>query len=442
MDFKTKLPEKWQTHWDELGYTEASLIQKETYEPLLNKESLVGVSPTGTGKTLAYLFPLLQAIKPGEGNQLLILLPSQELAVQVANVAREWATLLELNVQSLIGGANVKRQIDKLKSKPEVLVGTPGRVVELCKNKKVKAHLLQTVVLDEADQLVETNELNATMTILKMLDKQAQLVCVSATAIDVQAQLGDHGQREMTTIDVSQKDQSKGIVTHGYIKTPPRKRAELLKKLAYVKDFKAIVFFNEVQEMGLVADKLSYQGVPNATLASDQNKLERRLALSAFADDKVSLLLTTDIAARGLDFVDLPFVIHYDVPYVVENYVHRSGRTGRMGKDGTVMSLVGDYELKDLKKMARQHPAMGDLVEWYVHSSQILPISERVNSQEDQSEVPHDKHDLAKGVKTRSSELSQGGFSGELKAKKKKVSKKKVKAKTKNKKAKIKKKQD
>lgn len=372
MEFVTNLPQPWQTYWNELGYESPSVIQAKAYDPLMTQHNLVGVSPTGSGKTVAYLLPLLQQIKVGGGNQLLILLPSQELAVQVATVAKNWAALLDIKVQSLIGGANVKRQMEKLKEKPEVLVGTPGRVYELIKAKKVKAHLLQMVVLDEVDQLIEVNELNATKNSLKAVNNDVQLVCVSATAVNIQERLEDKWSDEMVVIDVTAEDQSAGQVTHAFIRVAPRKRLEQLKKLAYVKDFKAIVFFNELQEMGSVADKLAYQGVANVTLASDQNKLERKLALSAFAENKVSLLLTTDIAARGLDFVDLPFVLHYDVPYSVESYTHRSGRTGRMGKDGTVLAFASDYEWKDLKKVSKGH----ELSEVAVHSSRIVPVEE------------------------------------------------------------------
>ncbi|WP_314065753.1 DEAD/DEAH box helicase [uncultured Vagococcus sp.] len=371
MEFVTNLPQPWQTYWNELGYEAPSVIQAKCYDALMAKQNLVGVSPTGSGKTVAYLLPLLQRVRAGEGNQLLILLPSQELAVQVATVAKNWADLVGIKVQSLIGGANVKRQVDKLKEKPEVLVGTPGRVHELIKTKKVKAHLLQTIVLDEVDQLIEVSELNATKHILKAVSNDSQLVCVSATAVDIQERLESKWSDAMVVVDVTAEDQSAGQVTHNFIRVAPRKRLEMLKKLAFVNGFKAIVFFNELQEMGSVADKLAYQGVPNVTLASDQNKMERKLALSAFAEGKVSLLLTTDIAARGLDFIALPFVLHYDVPYSVESYTHRSGRTGRMGKDGTVLAFAGEYELKDLKKVSKGH----DLTELAVHSAKLVPAT-------------------------------------------------------------------
>ncbi|QIL45676.1 DEAD/DEAH box helicase [Vagococcus coleopterorum] len=386
MTFKEQLPTEWQANWDKMGYDEASLIQKELFAPLQAGESMVGVSPTGSGKTLAYLWPLLTKIKSGEGNQLLILLPSQELAVQVANVTKEWAGLIGLKSESLIGGANVKRQVEKLKNKPEILVGTPGRIWELIKIKKVKAHLLNTLVLDEVDQLVEVSELNATNHIMKAVDKQIQLVAVSATAVDIDQKLSQLGKSDLKILDVTNEDQSAGEVTHGFFRVQPRKRVELLRKLSNVDGFKGIIFFNEVQEMGFVADKLAFNGVPNVTLASDQNKMERKMALSAFAENKVNLLLTTDLGARGLDFDALPYVIHYDVPYRLENYVHRSGRTGRMGQDGMVLSMVSDFELVELKKLVRQKD--WDVTEMIAHSQKILPLVEAGHLEKETTDKP------------------------------------------------------
>lgn len=421
MTLQDKLPAEWQGHWEALGFEKPSLIQERSFDELAAKGSLIGISPTGSGKTLAYLLPLLQNVTPGAGNQLLILLPSQELAVQVASVAKEWADLIGVQTESLIGGANVKRQVEKLKSKPEVLIGTPGRIWELIKIKKVKAHLLKTVVLDEVDQLVETSELNATKHILKAVDKDIQLVCVSATAVALDEKLGALGKANLKTIDVTSEDTSAGEVLHGYIKTTPRKRVELLRKLANVNGFKGIIFFNEVQEMGFVADKLAYNGVANVTLASDQNKLERRMALAAFAEDKVNLLLTTDLGARGLDFEALPYVVHYDVPYRLENYVHRSGRTGRMGQDGAVISMVSDFDLVELKKMTRQKQL--ELIEWFVHSQQILPIE-----QGNAPVIKGDKSDF-KGKRNEGNEL----FKSDHIVIKKKKKKKKAPAKKKKK---------
>lgn len=148
----TQLPEVWQQRWEKNDFNDFSLIQESTFQQLSDGLDVLGISPTGSGKTLAYLLPLLQKVVKGDGNQLLILTSSQELSMQVFEVAKEWAQDLKLTVQSVIGGANVKRQIEKLKQKPEILVGTSGRVLELIKQKKIKVQQIKMVVFDEADR--------------------------------------------------------------------------------------------------------------------------------------------------------------------------------------------------------------------------------------------------------------------------------------------------
>ena len=148
-----------QQYWEKLEYTTPSAIQNKVYEPLKEGRDVVGISPTGTGKTVAYTLPSIEQIRPKSGVQLVILAPSQELAVQVAAVVKEWGKQLELTVQTMIGGANKNRQIEKLKERPEVIVGTPGRILEIAETKKLKLHQVRTIILDEADQLLQQEQL-------------------------------------------------------------------------------------------------------------------------------------------------------------------------------------------------------------------------------------------------------------------------------------------
>ncbi|MGX7030494.1 DEAD/DEAH box helicase [Vagococcus zengguangii] len=366
----TQLTQAWQEQWQAKKFQEPTAIQQQAYEPLKQGEHILGVSPTGTGKTIAYVLPLLERLEPKEGNQLLVLLPTQELAIQVTDVIREWIGAVDCSVQPLIGQANIKRQIEKLKDKPEVLVGTPGRVYELVQQKKIKAHLLKTVVLDEVDQLIAHSELNAAQNILKRLQQQTQLVGISATGQTVEAGFKELVRRDFRLIDVTNEQAEQAAdVLHGYIRTPLRKRGSVLKSLAHVDGMRAIVFFNEVQDMGSVSDKLTYDGVANVSLASDQNKFERQRAIQAFHEKKVPFLLTTDLGARGLDFQEVDYVIHYDVPYGVESYVHRSGRTGRMNREGNVLTLLSDHQMKDLKNVSQRPSA--DLHEVFLYGGKL-----------------------------------------------------------------------
>lgn len=346
-------PEAWQEHWRASGFSEPSIIQEKSFLPLQEKANVLGISPTGSGKTLAYVLPLLLTVEKDQNSQLLILAPSQELAMQISQVTREWATLLQLKTQTLIGGANVSRQVEKLKKKPEILVGTPGRVLELIKSKKIKSHLLQTIVMDEVDQLFDEKELNLTKQILTSAPKEFQLVFYSATAdrvVEEAQKLTD----SLTIIDVTDEDQSQGDVQHYFMTLSPRKKSDFLRSLSHTKDFRAMVFFNQVAELGNVEEKLTYEGVPVVGLASDQNKTLRKLAIDQFSKKRASLLLTTDIAARGLDFEAIPFVVNADVPLSEESYIHRAGRVGRMGAQGSVLTFVNDATKRDYQRLLKK----------------------------------------------------------------------------------------
>lgn len=384
-----KLPKEWQDQWEKEAFQTPTMIQEKMYEPLREKKSVLGISPTGSGKTLAFLLPLLQNVKKGEGNQLLILLPSQELASQVAEVTREWIKPLDLNIQSIIGGANISRQVERLKKRPEVLVGTPGRVLELIKAKKIKAHLINCLVLDEVDDLVAQEEYNATKSVMKSVMADTQIVAVSATGQVILPEMATLFRVTPEVVDVTKEDDTKGVIKHSYILTPTRKRSDILRRLAHIEGFKGLVFFNQLTELGAASERLTYLGIDHRTLASDQHQSERKKAIEDFESGKVALLLTTDIGARGLDFSELYYVVQYELAGNAENYTHRSGRVGRMGKAGEVISLVNEREVRELRKITN---SLGrELSEVYTSHGQLvtekIEIVEEPNKKENKKPI-------------------------------------------------------
>lgn len=330
------------------GFQQPTAIQAATYTAIYQGTDVLGLAPTGSGKTLAFLLPSLVRLKEQAGKQLLILAPSQELAMQTAEVCRPYAQALDLQVLPLIGGGSVKRQQEKLKSKPQVLIGTPGRVLELLQAKKIKWPQLATIVLDEVDQLLAQKD-NLTSKILRHGPKHYQLLGFSATA------LSQTSVRELfasaQVVDVLKTDTSQGTITLSYLVTEKRKKVQILKSLAQVPGMRGIVFFNQVADLGAAYEKLQYEGVPVASLASDEDKFVRKAAMSALRAGKIQFLLTTDVAARGIDLPQLPFVIFYEVPLNGEQLTHRKGRTGRMGEDGEVIVLLEKNWLPDLQKL-------------------------------------------------------------------------------------------
>lgn len=378
-EFVQVFPENWQKNYENKGFITPSLIQQAVFQPLSNKQSIVAISPTGSGKTLAYLWPLLLNVEPGEASALVIFASSQELAIQVADVAREWGKDKELKVQSLVGGANVKRQIEGLKKKPEILIGTPGRILELMKAKKIKAHQVKTMVFDEADQLFDAGNSQIIDQILHQAPTEYQLAFFSATADRSLESIEKITGKTFETIDVTAEDDSQKSLRHYFLRVPIRKKDEYLRRLTHIEDFQGLIFFNQLTELGVMEEKLLYRGVPVGSLASDQNKLLRKAALEQFKKKKISALLTTDVAARGLDITGLPYVVNAEVPLSEEAYLHRSGRTGRMGNEGTVITLVQDNNLRDLKRLLR--PTNITLEEIFLHGGKLQtdqPIKEDV----------------------------------------------------------------
>lgn len=350
---KQKLVPFLQKNWEEAGFKKPALIQTKVYDAISEGKNLVGIAPTGSGKTLAYLLPLINTLKAGIPSQVLVLTSSQELAMQVVEVARNWISGSGMKVQPLIGGANAKRQQEALKKKPELLIGTPGRVLELLTAKKIKAPNIKTLVFDEVDQLVQGQSLQLIQNILKATDNNAQHLYFSATADVVLNELNKI-ETELIVVDVSEEDDSQGEVQHFYLETSDRKKVDQLRRLLNLPEFWGMMFFNQLTDMGSAEEKLRFHQLPVASLASDQSKLSRKGAIEQFKRHQTLGLLTTDLASRGLDIEALPFVINVDVPLSEESYLHRAGRVGRMGNAGVVISFVTPQEKPDLMKIAKK----------------------------------------------------------------------------------------
>ncbi|AUJ29117.1 DEAD/DEAH box helicase [Liquorilactobacillus hordei] len=342
-----------ENNFKEHGFTKQTLIQEQVYEPLKKGKSVLGLAPTGSGKTLAYLLPLFERIDKAQGVQLVIVAPSQELAAQITEVARQWAKLVDLKVLSLIGGANVKRQIEKLKKSPEIVIGTPGRMLELTESKKLKLHNAKAFVFDEADDLLTEQTLVACRSLLSHAPGIIQLAFFSATKSDMFDNLHQWFGTEVEVFDVRADDQTQGKVEHFLVETPVRKRIDTLRKLSNLEGFSALVFFKKVTEIENAADKLNYLGVKVAVLEGQQRQVEREKALRQLRKGEISLLLTTDVAARGLDIEELPAVINYDLPKDSNTYIHRVGRTGRMGASGTVINLGNEHDLRNFRQLVQ-----------------------------------------------------------------------------------------
>lgn len=343
--------EEFQKHFEELGFKQPTAIQTAVANAMAEGKSVLGIAPTGSGKTIAFTLPVLPRLKPKEGLQMLVLSPSQELAMQTTMVIREWAQILGLKVVSLTGGANIYRQVDKLKGHPEIVVGTPGRVLHLLDKKNIKMNQLQTMIIDEADDMLQDETLAVIEDIERATPLSSQLGFFSATRTSVLDELKYMFGRDIIEYDVRNIDNSRGIVRHGLMQISADKRAEMLRRFSHIKDFRALVFFNQTKTMNRVATKLRHDNVAAAMLGGNQKTTDREKALRMFRKRQLKFLLTTDVAARGLDIVKLPAVVNFDLPDEATTYVHRVGRTGRQGEPGMVVNFGNDHDLRDLKKV-------------------------------------------------------------------------------------------
>jgi superfamily II DNA/RNA helicase len=342
--------------WEKAGFDRPTSIQSYAIPYILENKDVIAKSPTGTGKTLAYLLPVLNKIDAEKkAVQAVILASSQELVMQIFTEIQKWSEGSGISGATFIGGANVKRQLEKLKKHPQIAVGTPGRMQELIKQKKLKMHEVKTIVLDEGDQLLVPEHTETVKQIIKSTLADRQVVLFSATLPDPIVKLAKDFMNEAEIVSVEKDDTIDAEkVDHIYFYTEPRERIKLIEKISRLKALKALVFVKDIGNLTVLAEKLQFKQINASVLHSDLNKMDRQKALKDFREGKTSLLIATDVAARGLDIQGITHVVHYDFPKDFNQYVHRSGRTGRFGASGTVISLVTEREERELKKYARE----------------------------------------------------------------------------------------
>ncbi len=359
-----QLPTQWLELCKVSDITNYTKVQEQAFTPISSGENVLAISPTGTGKTLAFLWPTLLKLKANQGQQLLILAPNSELAGQLFEVAKTWATPLSLKVQLFLSGSSQKRQIERLKKAPEILIGTPGRIFELVRLKKIKLMAIHTIVLDEYDHLLEPSQYQFVKRIINYVPKNHQLIYTSATDSIDESELPVL----LTRIVIAQE---KDTLSHYYLQVEARDKVEILRKLSHLSDMRALVFFNQLSDVGNAEEKLLYRQATVASLASDVNIKFRKVILERFKSHDYSLLLVTDILARGIDIEQLEWVINADLPLNQDTFTHRVGRTGRMGHNGKVLTLISNS--RDLKTLKRY--TQSPLTELTITHGQLVPVS-------------------------------------------------------------------
>lgn len=329
-------------------------IQEKVVPAALENKDIIAQSQTGSGKTLAYLLPIFQRISADKREmQAIILAPTHELVMQIEKVIKSLAdnSGVPVTSTSIIGDVNVKRQVEKLKEKPHIIVGSTVRILDLIKMKKISAHTIKTIVMDEADRLLEDKNIGVVKDIIKTTLRDRQLMAFSATIDEKIENAAKDLMKEPEVIRVEEKLQVNPNITHMYIACEQRDKIEVLRKLvAATNPKKAIVFINNTEETETTTMKLQYHNLKAYGIHGKATKEERQKAMENFRTGKLQLLVASDIAARGLDVKDVTHIFNLDLPRDSRDYLHRVGRTGRGAQKGSAISIITPKELSDIKK--------------------------------------------------------------------------------------------
>ena len=327
--------------------TEPMPVQEASYPLIAAGKNVVLQSRTGSGKTLAYLLPFLAKMTPGEsGNRLLVVAPTQELAVQIANIIRAINAKLEggYSIALCGGGANINHQIDKLKGRPAIIVGTPGRLLELFDRRKINGQTIEAVIFDEVDAIIAQEKGSLMKHIQKKLLKSVQVVAVSAS-ISMEAQQLLRGAIENAEFLIANEEAALNPnIGHFILRCEARKKFDNLRRAIAAMDGKTLVFINGDDEITHLQDRLAYHHTEAWALSADMKKLDRQHALESFRKCVQGVLISSDLSARGLDIGDIDQVINMDFPHDPLTYVHRVGRTGRGNAEGAALSFVSDSD--------------------------------------------------------------------------------------------------
>ena len=357
------------------GITTPTEIQSLCIPEILENKDVVGEAHTGSGKTLAFLAPIFQKLNTEKREmQALILCPTHELVMQIENQIKLLESNSKIPVTSvtIIGDVNIDKQIKKLKDiKPHIIVGTPGRVLDLMNKKKIAAHTIKTIVIDEADNLLDNTSSEFVKDIIKKTMRDRELLIFSATINKNTLEIAKGLMKDPAIFKSEAKVSLNPNIEHMYIEVDPRDKFEVLRKLiAATNPEKTLVFVNGTLNTNLIADKLTYHNKTAFSMNNRLSKEERQNALESFRRGKINILVSSDISARGLDIEDVTHIINLDFPTNTLEYLHRAGRTARGNNSGCTISLVTSkeksliriYEREFNIKIERKQLSHGELI--------------------------------------------------------------------------------
>ncbi|MEH6454011.1 MAG: DEAD/DEAH box helicase, partial [Psychromonas sp.] len=357
------LPETLLRAVKEQGYTEPSPIQAQAIPVILEGKDVMAAAQTGTGKTAGFTLPLLAGLidgEPAKANQVrvLILTPTRELAAQIHESVQNYGKNLPIKSAVVFGGVKINPQMQLLRRGVDVLVATPGRLLDLYNQNAVRFKQLEVLVLDEADRMLDMGFIHDIKRIIGFLPKQRQNLLFSATFSPDIRKLAKGLVNNPVEISVSPRNTTAESVTQYVYEVDKTKKTVVLSTLIKENDWKQVLVFVKTKHgANRLVKSLEGRGIRSAAIHGNKSQGARTRALAEFKEGQVKVLVATDIAARGIDIDQLPQVVNFDLPHVSEDYVHRIGRTGRAGNEGQAVSLVCQEEyklLKDIEKLIKK----------------------------------------------------------------------------------------
>jgi ATP-dependent RNA helicase RhlE len=324
------------------GYVKPSAIQDQSIGLILENKDVIGLANTGTGKTAAFLLPLIEKLYANRDTaSVLVIAPTRELAQQIDEQFRAFSYGMKLYSTLIVGGANIDRQVQQLRRNPHVIIGTPGRLMDLIKRKQLRLDGIKALVLDEADRMLDMGFINDIRTLVGMTPDDRQTLFFSATITPSIAELTKEFLKDPETVSVRTADTSERVDQDVVEAGSKDEKLDLLISMLGQDEFEKVLVFGETKfGVQRLSDHLEKSGHAAAAIHGNKSQSQRQRALKAFKDDKVRVLVATDVAARGLDIPNVSHVINFDQPATYEDYVHRIGRTGRGGATGKALTFI------------------------------------------------------------------------------------------------------
>ncbi len=390
---------------EEKGYSKPYPIQLEAIPAVLLGKDIMAAAQTGTGKTASFTLPLLQLLDNGKRRKpnhirALVLTPTRELAAQVADSVATYGKHVSLKSTAVFGGVKINPQIAKLRAGVDVLIATPGRLIDLYNQKAINFSQVEILVLDEADRMLDMGFIRDIKKILALLPKTRQNLMFSATFSDEIRKLTAGILKNPLQIEVSPRNAAAQSVKQSIYEVDKSKKTALLSHLIRDNNWEQVLVFTRTKHgANRLTKKLEQDGISAVAIHSNKSQAARTRALSEFKINKIRVLVATDIAARGIDISELPHVVNFELPNVAGDYIHRIGRTGRAGSEGEAISLVSADEVKLLLGIEKliQQILVREVETGFIpsHSVPITHLKDRSSQQKKAKKPGHDKHNIS-----------------------------------------------